>query len=106
VSVRGILPLTAIGKVDRKALPSPEGGPPESTDEYVAPRTVLEKFLVKVSQRVFKFEKICIHDNFFAVGGNTLVAIQFMPRLRNVLELDIPLRTLFQTKSRKGRGKE
>ena len=90
------LPLTPNGKVDRRALPAPAGDDRTQGMTYVAPRTVLEELLVEVWQEVLKVERIGIHDNFFELGGHSLLATRVIARLRNVLDLDIPLRTLFE----------
>jgi amino acid adenylation domain-containing protein len=89
------LPLTPNGKVDKQALPAPES--PDRTQDmiYVTPRNVIENLLVKIWQEVLKVEGIGIHDNFFELGGHSLLATQAVARLRDVLELDLPLRTLF-----------
>jgi amino acid adenylation domain-containing protein len=90
------LPLTPNGKVDKQALPVPEMADRTQGMPYVAPRTVLEELLVEVWQEVLKVERIGIHDNFFELGGHSLLATRVIARLRNALELDIPLRTLFE----------
>jgi acyl carrier protein len=88
-------PLTPNGKIDRQALRSLT--PTEITNEaYVAPHTVLEELLVEVWQEVLKVERIGTRDNFFELGGHSLLATRVIARLRNVLNLDIPLRTLFE----------
>jgi len=89
-------PLTANGKVDHQVLPAPDGSNRTQGMTYVAPRTVLEKFLAEVWQEVLKVERIGIQDNFFQRGGHSLLATQVMARLRNALELDIPLRIIFE----------
>ena len=90
------LPLTPNGKVDKGAFPFPDA--PERTQgiTYVAPRNVLEEFLVNVWGEVIKVERIGIHDHFFDIGGQSLLATQVIARLRHALDLDIPLRTLFE----------
>ena len=90
------LPLTPNGKVDKRALPVPEMADRTQGMTYVAPRTALEELLVEVWQEVLKVDRIGIHDNFFELGGHSLLATRVIARLRNVLDLDIPLRTLFE----------
>jgi acyl carrier protein len=88
-------PLTPNGKIDRQALRRLT--PTEVRNEcYVAPRTMLEELLVEVWQEVLKVERLGIHDNFFELGGHSLLATRVIARLRNVLDLDIPLRSLFE----------
>ncbi len=88
------LPLTANGKVDRKALPVPE----ESLvvrDSYIAPRSMLEEEVTRIWSEVLKVDGIGIHDSFFDLGGHSLLAMQVISKLREKFQLEIPLRTLF-----------
>lgn len=91
-----VWPLTPNGKVDKGALPVPEAADRTKEASYVAPRNVLEELLVEVWQEVIQFEGIGIHENFFDLGGQSLLATRVIARLRQALELDIPLRTLFE----------
>src|SRR5262249_59839761 len=68
------LPLTANGKVDRKALPAPEGRPQGL--QYEAPRTPEEQLLAQIWAEVLRVERVGIHDNFFELGGHSLSATQ------------------------------
>ncbi|MBV9914403.1 MAG: hypothetical protein JOZ93_17625, partial [Sinobacteraceae bacterium] len=88
------LPLTPNGKVDRRALPAPEGRP--EITEFVAPRTPTEEVVAGIWCEVLKLERVGVHDNFFALGGHSLLAMRVMARLREVLEVELPLRALFQ----------
>jgi acyl carrier protein len=89
------LPLSSNGKIDRQALQSLT--PTTITQvPYVAPSTVLEELLAKLWQEVLKIERIGIHDNFFDLGGHSLLAARMIARIRNVLEVAIPLRTVFE----------
>ncbi|GAB4243667.1 MAG: hypothetical protein Kow0049_33320 [Stanieria sp.] len=65
-----------------------------SSKNYVAPGNKIEKTIAKIWQEVIGFEKIGIHDNFFELGGHSLLAVQVTARLREVFQLDLPLRTL------------
>jgi amino acid adenylation domain-containing protein len=87
------LPLTPNGKIDRKALPKPEI---KSGATYVAPGNEKEKIIAELWKEVLKIEKVGIHDNFFELGGNSLSIIQLNVRLKEVLNADIPVVTLFQ----------
>ncbi|NEO38505.1 MAG: amino acid adenylation domain-containing protein [Moorea sp. SIOASIH] len=73
------LPLTPNGKVDRKALPVPEMVSSVST-EYVAPETEAEKVLTEIWKEVLGIEKVGIYDNFFKVGGDSIITIQIVTR--------------------------
>jgi len=76
------LPLTASGKVDRKALPVPESQRPELTRRYIAPRTTAEKTLSAVWSKALRVEKVGIEDNFFELGGDSILSIQIISAAR------------------------
>ncbi|HEY0607972.1 MAG TPA: amino acid adenylation domain-containing protein, partial [Herpetosiphonaceae bacterium] len=90
------LPLTAHGKVDRKALPAPEseGLAPDSL--YVAPRTPIEEVLVGIWADVLHLERIGVNANFFELGGHSLLVTQVISRLRATFQVELPLRSLFE----------
>jgi acyl carrier protein len=90
-----IMPLMPNGKVDRKALPSPDGARPEMTEKFVAPRTPAEEVLAGIWGEILGIEKVGIQDNFFELGGHSLMATQIISRLSNVFQVEIPLRQLF-----------
>src|SRR5215207_2311202 len=79
----GEMPLTPNGKVDRRALPEPDGqrgGRGEA--DYVAPRTPTEELLAGIWSSVLRAERVGIEDNFFELGGHSLLATQLMSRVR------------------------
>src|SRR5262249_32123096 len=88
------LPLTPNGKLDRKALPAPEGRP--EGIPYVAGRTPMEELLTGIWEEVLHVERIGVHDDFFELGGNSLSATRVVAKMRNVLEIEAPLRMLFE----------
>jgi amino acid adenylation domain-containing protein len=90
------LPLTPSGKLDRKALPKPEGSDMSSSTPYVAPRTPLEQELAEIWAQVLNLEQVGIHDNFFGLGGHSLLATQVVSRVQQALSIDLPLRFLFE----------
>jgi amino acid adenylation domain-containing protein len=90
------LPLTANGKVDRRALPAPTGSRPELTQDYVAPRTGVELAIATMWTAVLGVERVGIHDNFFELGGHSLLATQIVSRLRDTLKIELPLRHIFE----------
>ncbi|MGW4062900.1 non-ribosomal peptide synthetase [Amycolatopsis sp. NPDC004747] len=87
------LPVAASGKLDRAALPDPrlDGGPAE----YVAPGTAAEELVAEVLGELLGVEKLGVHDDFFAHGGNSLLAIRAMVRIRKQVGVDLPVRGLF-----------
>jgi amino acid adenylation domain-containing protein len=90
------LPLTPNGKVDRRALPAPGEDMITTGDELFSPRTPMEEILLRCWQEIFKRQKIGVHDNFFALGGHSLLATQLVSRLRVLLQIDLPLRSIFE----------
>ncbi|MDP4180345.1 MAG: amino acid adenylation domain-containing protein, partial [Bacillota bacterium] len=88
------MPLTPNGKVDRKALPEPEGSINTGV-EYVAPTNEIEEKMVKVWQEVLRLDKIGINDNFFELGGDSIKAIQVSSRLHKY-GLKIEIRDLMK----------
>ncbi len=90
------LPLTANGKIDRRALPPPESSS-EPSDKYAAPRTPIEDILVTVWSEVLKVEKVGINDNFFELGGHSLLATKLVAQIRDRLKVELPLRQLFNS---------
>ena len=90
------LPLTPNGKVDRKALPVPDVTSSMST-EYLAPQTQTQKALAEIWVEVLGIDKVGIHDNFFDLGGHSLLATQVMSRVRNIFEIELTLKRLFES---------
>ncbi|WP_410901263.1 amino acid adenylation domain-containing protein [Pseudomonas guariconensis] len=91
------LPLSPNGKLDRKALPTPDSS--QRQQAYVAPQTPLQEQLAHVWQTLLKLERVGLHDNFFDLGGHSLLATQMMMQIRQQLGVDVPLKALFQTAS-------
>jgi hypothetical protein len=89
------LPFTPSGKVDRRALPTPNQARPALAEEFIAPRIPIEEMLLGIWTTVLGIEAIGVHDNFFDLGGHSLLAIQVMSRLRRTFHVEIPLRMLF-----------
>ncbi len=91
------LPLTPNGKVDRRALPAPGRDRPDLATGYVAPRNALEAQLAAIWVEVLGAERVGVHDNFFELGGHSLSATRIVSKLRGVLHVEMPLRTVFET---------
>lgn len=89
------LPYTPNGKVDRGALPEPEWDQASASEDFVAPRTDSERALAAIWGVVLGTEEISIRDNFFALGGHSLIAMQVMSRIRDELGTELSLRTIF-----------
>jgi len=89
------LPLTPNGKIDRQALPAPDQTRPPLCEAFVAPRTPAEELLVDIWAPVLGVESVGIHDNFFALGGHSLLVMKVVSRLRQVFQVDVPLQSLF-----------
>ncbi len=89
------LPLTANGKIDRKALPEPDGSM-ASGITYEAPTNAIEEKLVTIWQEILKIDKIGIRDNFFELGGHSLKAISMVAKIKKELEVEILLKEIFQ----------
>ncbi|KWT03451.1 peptide synthetase [Pseudomonas syringae pv. avii] len=88
------LPLTANGKLDRKALPAPDAGQLQAA--YVAPQGELEEQLASVWSAVLNVEQVGRSDNFFELGGHSLLAVQMLVRVREQLQREVGLKDLFE----------
>jgi amino acid adenylation domain-containing protein/non-ribosomal peptide synthase protein (TIGR01720 family) len=78
------LPLTANGKIDKKALPAPNAVKPELQAAFVAPRTPVEIALAKIWAELLNLEQVSIHDNFFELGGDSIISIQAIAKANQV----------------------
>jgi amino acid adenylation domain-containing protein/non-ribosomal peptide synthase protein (TIGR01720 family) len=78
------LPLTANGKIDKKALPEQDGVKPELQAAFVAPRNSVEISLAKIWAELLSLEKVSIHDNFFELGGDSIISIQAIAKANQV----------------------
>jgi amino acid adenylation domain-containing protein len=90
------LPLLPSGKVDRRALPAP-GVARADVATYVAPRTPVEETLAALWADLLRVERVGVEDNFFDLGGHSLLATQLVPRVRESLGVDVPLRGMFES---------
>jgi amino acid adenylation domain-containing protein/FkbM family methyltransferase len=87
------LPLSPNGKVDRRRLPEPEW---DSRETYTAPRTAAEEAVAAAYADVLGLDRVGAHDEFFALGGHSLVATRVVSRLRAKLGVEVPLRAIFE----------
>ena len=90
------LPVLANGKLNRRALPAGSGSRPGPEAGHVPPRTRIEEQIAAIWRAVLGLERVGAHDNFFELGGHSLLATQVIARLRAELEIELPLRSLFE----------
>ncbi|MBL8300772.1 MAG: amino acid adenylation domain-containing protein, partial [Rhodanobacteraceae bacterium] len=95
IVVLDALPLSPSGKVDRRALPAPEGSA-FAQGVYVAPQNVTEQQLAELWQQLLGVEPIGRDDNFFALGGHSLLAVKLVARIRDGFGRDVTLRDVFE----------
>ncbi len=74
------LPLAASGKVDRRALPAPSGERPDPGDGFAAPRSRVERLLAAIWQEVLQLDRVGVDENFFEIGGDSILSIQIVAR--------------------------
>ena len=88
------LPLTSNGKVDRRALPAPDGSA-YAARAYEAPSGEVEQTIARIWSDVLKVQEISRHDDFFELGGHSLLAVRMLSRMRQELHVDLSLTQLF-----------
>ncbi|MGP4004549.1 amino acid adenylation domain-containing protein [Streptomyces sp. 8N706] len=97
IVVLDTLPLTPNGKVDRKALPDPATVQESAGTDRSAPRSPVEETLAGVWSEVLGIDTIGVHDDFFALGGNSILSVRAVSRMRAALGIRLPPRVLFDT---------
>jgi amino acid adenylation domain-containing protein len=90
------LPLTANGKLDRAALPEPEEA---EGREYVAPRTQIEELLAGIWAEVLKLDAVGIHDDFFDLGGHSLLVTRVASRVSEAFQVELPFQVFFEKRT-------
>lgn len=90
------LPLSPNGKLDRSALPAPDKARREPAAEFAPPRTPLEEVVSAVWRTLLDVDRVGVFDDFFELGGHSLLATQITSRIRDIFELEVPLRDFFQ----------
>ncbi|GCF07286.1 non-ribosomal peptide synthetase [Dictyobacter arantiisoli] len=90
------LPLTPNGKVDRKNLPAPVALPESQKGPLVAPRNSFEELILTFWREILGYPQISIDDNFFEIGGHSLLVNQLIARLRSTFHVQISMRSIFQ----------
>jgi non-ribosomal peptide synthetase component F len=90
------LPVGATGKVDRYRLPDVEPARSAAEQDYVAPRNVVEETLAGIWAQLLMQARVGIHDNFFSLGGHSLMVVQVATRIRESFGVEVPLKRLFE----------
>jgi amino acid adenylation domain-containing protein len=90
------LPLTANGKVDRRALPEPEGARPDEGEGFVEARNDIESLIAGIWANVLGLESVGVHDDFFEIGGHSLLATRVMLRVQQLFGVDLALWQMFE----------
>jgi acyl-coenzyme A synthetase/AMP-(fatty) acid ligase/acyl carrier protein len=98
------LPLTANGKLDRKALPAPKLASAE--DRYVAPRTPVEELLTGIWAEVLRVERVGVHDSFFDLGGHSLLLMRLLADVQATFDVEISIRSVFAMPTLEGMAGE
>ena len=91
------LPLTQNGKLDRSALPAPDLENTLRNDAFVAPRTPIEDRLSAMISKLLGLEQVSVDDNFFLLGGHSLLGTQLIAQIRGAFGVELALRTLFDS---------
>jgi acyl carrier protein len=89
-----MLPLTTNGKIDRRALPAPEGRPEGLA--FIPPQTPTEEALASIWAQILKLDRVGSADNFFELGGHSLLAMRAIVGIRDAFSIEFPLRSLFE----------
>jgi acyl carrier protein len=93
------LPMTANGKVDRRALPKPTALNALSSAPYRAPESDVERHVATVVENLLGIEAVGVEDNFFLLGGHSLLATQLVVRVRDGLGVELTLRDVFEAQT-------
>jgi len=93
------LPLTPNGKIDRRALPEPDFTSPE---RWLGPRDAVEEVLAGIWQEVLAKPRVGVRDDFFRIGGHSLLAAKVLARVRETFAIDVPIHRMFATPTIEG----
>jgi acyl carrier protein len=94
-TILGGLPLMPNGKIDRNALPAPDGDRPEVHEHFILPRTPLEEFVASIWRDALKLDRVGVHDNFFDLGGHSLMAARVFAELQKKFKATLNLVDVF-----------
>jgi hypothetical protein len=89
-------PTTPNRKLDRRALPAPDGARPDLERSYAGPETPFEETLASIWQEVLAVDRVGIDDNFFDLGGHSLLAVKMLARVQEIFDLDLYLGIVFE----------
>ena len=89
-------PVTANGKLDRRALPAPDGARPAMARSYVAPETPVEQTLASIWSEILGVDRIGLDDDFFDLGGHSLLAVKMLSRVQESFDLSLRLPQVFE----------
>jgi acyl transferase domain-containing protein len=84
-------------EVDHQARPATDQAHAELEEAFVAPRSTAESLIAEIWQEVLGVERVSVYDDFFHLGGHSLLATQIIARLRTALQVELPVRSLFET---------
>ncbi|MGN6712418.1 non-ribosomal peptide synthetase [Anaerocolumna jejuensis] len=93
------IPVLESGKLDKNSLPSMEDVRPDIDAAYAEPRSQMEAAIAQIWCEILKIDRVGIYDNFFDLGGQSLMATQIVSRIRSTLGMEIPLHVLFEAAS-------
>jgi amino acid adenylation domain-containing protein len=91
------LPLTSNGKIDRAALPEPADDNTIHDEGFVAPSTPVQQHLSEIAGELLKVESVGLHDNFFLMGGHSLLGTQLVTRVNRLFGVELGLREVFES---------
>ena len=89
-------PLTPNGKIDRKSLPQPGITRISSNEKYTPPDNEIEKQLTEIWQKVLRVKKISVHDNFFDLGGHSLLVVQLFKQIEEQIKVELSIALIFE----------
>ncbi|MEM8806032.1 MAG: thioester reductase domain-containing protein [Cyanobacteria bacterium P01_G01_bin.38] len=98
------MPLTPNGKVNRRALPEPQTEQPQSREDVIAPRTLVEQQIADLWKAILSLDAVSIDDNFFDLGGHSLLAAELLFRLQEQFEVELSLINLFMSPTVEGQA--
>jgi len=90
------LPRTPNGKIDRRALPEVDGASTDAQEVYIAPRSGMEREIASIWQQLLKVEKVGVNDNFFGLGGHSLLLVHAQSKVTEVLKMKVSMVDMFR----------